>query len=112
MTIVNNVDRTLYIFLDDIRNPPEYGWAILRTAEEVHKAIHIGHEENRDMVVSLDHDLGEDVPTGYDLLNWIEKDIATNENFRPRIKFQIHSANPVGCDNMDRAIKAIEKRLS
>lgn len=112
MMIKDHVDRTLHIFLDDIRNPLGPGWTILRTAEEVYKAICIGENEDRDMVVSLDHDLGEDVPTGYDLLNWIEWAIASDENFRPKVSFIIHSANPVGCDNMKRAIKAIERMMS
>lgn len=108
MNIINNV---LFIYLDDIRMPPSKHWTIVRTAEAAYKAILKGHKEGLEMVVSLDHDLGEDIPTGYDLLNWVEKDVVTDQTFRPKIAFQIHSANPVGRENMDRAIKEIERMM-
>lgn len=86
-------------------------WEIARTAEEAYRLIREAAKAEQEMVVSLDHDLGEDIPTGYDLLNWLEKDIATEEGFRPVIAFRIHSANPVGRQNMDMAIRSIERML-
>lgn len=108
---------SVFIFLDDIRQPPSDSWVVVRTTPEAYETIRRLTKMGITMVVSLDHDLGEDkegqaLPSGYDLLNWLEKDIATDERFRPDIVFQIHSANPVGRDNMARAIKAINKRLS
>lgn len=102
----------VFIFLDDIRQPPSDSWVVVRTTPEAYETIRRLTKMKVTMVVSLDHDLGEDTETGYDLLNWLEKDIATDESFRPDIVFQIHSANPVGRDNMARAIRAINKRLS
>lgn len=110
--LMSTIDNALFIFLDDVRNPPSDHWIVVRTAGAAYEAILKGNKEDREMVVSLDHDLGEDIPTGYDLLNWLEKDIATDQSFRPNIAFQIHSANPVGRDNMARAIGAIERMSS
>jgi len=115
--ITNNV---VFIFLDDVRLPPSLHWKIARTAEKAYTLIRQAYDDGYEIVISLDHDLGENVSpdgikavahTGYDLLSWLEKDIFTEASFKPSISFQIHSANPVGCSNMERAIKAIEKRL-
>jgi hypothetical protein len=97
----------LYIFLDDIRMPPDDCWLAVRTADAAYELIR--NAFGQEMTISLDHDLGENIPTGYDLLNWLENDIARNPDFRPRITFQIHSANPVGRANMERAITSIER---
>jgi hypothetical protein len=88
--------------------PPSKHWTVVRTPEAAYALIRDAQSRGQEMVLSLDHDLGEDIPTGYDLLNWLEKDIVTEQNFCPKISFQIHSANPVGRDNMARAIRAIE----
>ncbi len=108
---MNTLDNTLFIFLDDLREPPSDKWVIVRTAETAYEAILAGNKAGKDMVVSLDHDLGEDIPTGYDLVKWIYKDIAIDENFRPQISFLIHSMNPVGRENMANTIKSIEGML-
>jgi len=108
---MNAINQTLFIFLDDVRDPPSDHWTVVRDTAYAYELIRKAFSEEREMVLSLDHDLGEDVPTGYDLLNWIEKDIATQEHFRPKISFLIHSANPVGRDNMARAIGAIERMM-
>jgi len=104
------LENTVFIFLDDIRYPPSKHWIVCRSAAGAYTTIRTV-DSDKLIVVSLDHDLGEDVPTGYDLLNWLEKDIATEKDYKPDIAFRIHSANPVGRANMDRAIQAIERRL-
>jgi len=104
------LDNTAFIFLDDVRMPPSDRWTIARDAGIAYAMILDAHKSGKNIIASLDHDLGEDIPTGYDLLNWIEKDIATTD-FRPIIAFSIHSANPVGRVRMEQAIGAIEARL-
>jgi len=104
------LDSTSFIFLDDVRQPPSMHWDIARDAKSAYVLIREAYDAGREIVVSLDHDLGENIPTGYDLLNWLEKDIATTD-FRPKIAFAIHSANPVGRTRMEQAIRAIESRL-
>ncbi len=84
----------------------------MRNAKTAYWLIRESTKVGMKIVLSLDHDLGDDEPTGYDLLNWIEKDIATEENFYPDILFYMHSANPVGRMNMQMAIRAIKKLLS
>jgi len=107
---MDSLDDTSFIFLDDIRLPPSLQWDIARDAHAAYALIREAYDAGREIVVSLDHDLGEDIPTGYDLLNWLERDVATTD-FRPTIAFAIHSANPVGRVRMEQAIRAIEAKL-
>ena len=98
------------IFLDDIRDPPNKEWMVARTATHAYYTILGACQWGEKIILSLDHDLGGGTPTGYDLLNWIERDIQKGD-LHPKIFFEIHSANPVGRDNMKRAIREIEKLL-
>ena len=59
-------------------------------------------------VISLDHDLGEDTPTGYDVLKMLEQ-MAHEEDRRVPFEILIHSANPVGRKNMEAAIASIQR---
>lgn len=43
------------LYLDDVRNPPDDSWTLVRTAEEARTIIASGVVE----CASLDHDLGE-----------------------------------------------------
>lgn len=109
--LMKNVHDTYNIWLDDIRMPPDGDWLVARTAEEAYVLVCDAYMRGCEIVLSLDHDLGEDIPTGDDLLNWLERDIVTTD-FRPNISFRIHSANPVGRQNMARAIQTIKEILS
>lgn len=105
---------TIYIYLDDIRFPDDPMWAIARTAWQAYALVHAAYKKdsNAQIVLSLDHDLGENVSTGYDFLNWIEKDIVQlGKGFRPNLEIRVHSANPVGAANMGRAIASIQRLL-
>jgi hypothetical protein len=91
------------IFLDDIRNAPDDSWTVVRTAQEALKLLKEGNVE----VISLDHDLGSGKLTGYDVVKWIEKEVFLKKEYKsPAI--QIHSANPVGRQNISAAIKRIK----
>ena len=98
------------LYLDDVRNPPDDSWTLVRTAEEARTIIASGVVE----CASLDHDLGEcedcsrehdddaAVPpkchhrmTGYDLVKWM----ALTGHW-PKRKPMVHSANPVGRADM------------
>lgn len=106
---------TTYIFLDDIRNPPDDGhlWKIARDVDSAMRFLfEAWFVRSDDIVLSLDHDLGEDTPTGYDLVNHIECAIASQPYFRPKLEMRIHSANPVGRQNMERGIQSIYRFLS
>ena len=92
------------IWLDDIRPAPD-GWVWVKNYEEAIELI--CGPENFDEI-SLDHDLG-DGPTGYNVVCCIEGLVGAGF-WRKKIPvFHIHSANPVGRKNMQRAIESIER---
>jgi hypothetical protein len=52
--------------------------------------------------ISFDHDLGDNVPTGKDLANWlVEQDMQGIIKFPTNFEFHVHSANPVGRQNIE-----------
>ena len=98
----------MLLWLDDIRTPPSNEpcewfkdpWSALRAV------IVRGHDFTS---WSLDHDLGENVPTGYDFLCMLTNLIAcTGAKLCLPVEINIHSANPVGRRNMQRAITDLE----
>lgn len=103
---------TAYIFLDDIREPPDDGhtWILSRTTNEAYMIMRAAYVSGYAIHLSLDHDLGEDEPTGYDLVKMIERDVLVDQDMY-NITFNIHSANPVGRANMQRAIDQIIQKL-
>lgn len=58
--------------------------------------------------LSLDHDLGNDYETGYDVLLWIEKQIKTGKSIN-RMIIHIHTSNPVGRRKTCLALDSINK---
>jgi len=105
---------TTYIFLDDIRTPPNDGneWTLVQDIESAMRLlIEAWYCRSDDIVLSLDHDLGDNVPTGNDLVNQIERMVATQYEFKPKLEMRIHSANPVGRQNMERGIQSIYRLL-
>ena len=94
------------VFLDDVREAPA-GWIRCRTPDEVIVLLETGDVEE----LSLDHDLGlieaEREATGYDVLTWIERQVAT-AGFRPP-EMYVHSANPVAHRRMLDAIESIAR---
>ena len=93
------------VYLDDSRPCPA-GWMLVMSGELAIQMLKQGAVE----VISLDHDLGPNKISGYDVVKWIEKEVATN-NFDPP-KIIIHSANPVGRKNIQAAINNIKKLKS
>lgn len=92
------------IYLDDKRPTPE-GWIGVETAEEVIYCLKSALVQE----ISFDHDLGTK-KTGYDVLLWIERQVATTD-FIPPAKITIHTDNPVGRQKMEQAVEAINKLL-
>lgn len=84
------------LYLDDCRDAPNNNFVIARNAFDaliILKYCKIG-------ILSLDHDLGVNQPTGYDLVKiMVEKRLYPQEIY-------LHSANPVGRENM---YKLLEK---
>ena len=86
------------IWLDDIRPMPEdFDWWC-KTAEDCIRLV----AEGDVTLISFDHDLGNG-KTGYDVAKFIEEMAGTDSTSNP-ISWQIHSANPVGRDNIAQAM--------
>ena len=95
--------RGLRVFLDDVRPAPD-GWTLVHWPSEVIALLEAGDVEE----LSLDHDLGHDTITGYDVLTWIEEAVALR-GFRQPPTITVHSSNAVGRDRMERAIVSIRR---
>ena len=105
---LQNYITEIKVYLDDERPTPK-GWIGVKTPKEVVNLL-----KTKNVVqLSLDHDLGDDknIGTGYDVLNWIEKEVFTNPKFKcPKIK--IHTANLSARVKMKLALKSIERKYN
>jgi hypothetical protein len=97
------------VWLDDERAAPE-GWVHVRTPEESIELLRTAEVEE----ISLDHDLGLDVGgrerTGYDVLLWLEREVAAGRA-RPPAVISVHSGNVGAVNRMEQALESI-RRLS
>ena len=87
--------KQMKVYLDDVRAAPD-GWVRTYWPEEVIELLKTGKVTE----ISLDHDLGDHFGrpegidkerTGYDVLVWLERMVAT-EGFTPPV-IHIHTAN-------------------
>lgn len=100
---------TYTLFLDDVRDPSwaypheDTGeWIVCRSFDE---AVAVCQDLGCPSGVSFDHDLGDGTPTGYDFAHWlISKDIDA-PFFPDGFRYQTHSANPVGAENIRQLLK-------
>ena len=81
------------LFLDDIRNPLDNGWEIVRSYEEF---LTIIQERGKPRSISFDHDLGEG-GTGLDCVKWLIHDMRMDLR---DVTITFHSENLVGVRNM------------
>jgi hypothetical protein len=97
------------VYLDDVRPIPD-GWVGARWPEEVIEYL----KQGKVLELSLDHDLGDDERTGYDVLCWMEEEVAFGDFNPPKIT--IHTSNPPARHKMEQAVKSIkllrEQKLS
>ena len=95
------------LWIDDVHLPPsgDGPWLIATTYELAIRFL----EMNIVTMISFDHDLGQG-KTGYDVIKWIEEQ-AFFGKLKVVPKMVVHSANPVGRANIERAIEAIGRRL-
>ena len=91
------------MFLDDIRVPKNDYDVIVRSFEE---AINFVNQNGIPTFISFDHDLGCDeigniLKSGYDFAKWlVDMDIENIHKFPDNFTFDIHSANPIGKNNI------------
>lgn len=94
------------IFLDDERVPSikdDRKYMIARSMDDVEYYLTMYGCPN---FIAFDHDLGLDVPTGYDVAKMLVKeDIARKGHFFPKdFKFFSHSQNPIGKENIEKLL--------
>lgn len=89
------------VYLDDERKAPA-GWIQVRWPQDAIALLKQGKVEE----ISLDHDLGDDARgTGYDVLLWLEEQVAT-KRFKPP-EIHVHTANSSARRKMEMAVAAI-----
>lgn len=92
------------LFVDDFRTEYSVNWIQARTYKDAITILETGKVTH----LSLDHDLGTK-KTGYDILLWLEKKAAGGDFSCVPKSIRIHSANPVGRQKMEQAIKSIKE---
>jgi len=93
------------IYLDDIRNPKSDGWIILRSYKDFVSWIELNGIPD---LISFDHDMGDD-ETGYDAAKWLCN--YCMQNHIPFPEWNIHSANPVGAENIKQLLTRFEVKF-
>ena len=99
--------KGIKVWLDDERKAPS-GWTHIKTTEELIEFYKKNHENIIEM--SLDHDLGEGIKTGYDFMVWLEER-AFNGTYKRIPPIKVHSANPVGKKRMLQSLKSMERKV-
>lgn len=95
------------VWLDDVRKKPSDFDIHIYDAEYAIKVLRKGIVTH----MSFDHDLGDESEmTGYAVARAIEE-MAYHKQI-PRLTWAIHSANPVGRENIRRAMEAADKYWS
>ena len=96
------------LYIDDIRVPKNDGFVVVRSFEE---AVEFINKFGIPKYISFDHDLGCDkngklYKTGYDFAKYlIESDLDNIATFPKNFTFNVHSANPVGKENIENLLK-------
>jgi|GEM_PF-838635 hypothetical protein len=97
------------LYLDDVRPKPEGdNWLLVKTVPELIVLIKVIGDQID--LISLDHDLGEDTPSGYEFINWLEQRVFSGE-YSDIPELRVHSANPVGRKKMEIGIISINRKL-
>lgn len=93
----------MYLWVDDLREPPKDGndWLWARSVLEAKTAIMLyERQRSKDAIyIDLDHDAGDYAFDGGDyieVLKWLEREQLPDTGYT----FHLHTMNPVGRDNM------------
>lgn len=88
---------TYSLFLDDVRDPPHGSYIVARSFLEAVKTV---RRRGIPFHISFDHDLGPE-KNGHDFAWWLVHYILDGYGALPdNFTYTIHSANPVGRDNI------------
>lgn len=93
------------VYLDDERQTPP-NWHRVYWPKEAIALL----QSNQVTEISLDHDLGDDVRTGYDVVLWMEEAAITTD-WKPPI-IHIHTANTSARQKMLAGVQSIIKHAS
>lgn len=85
------------LYLDDLRTPRNDGWIVVRSYDE---AVSYVTQHGWPTEISLDHDLGDNVPSGYDFARWLVDRDLQHSDMPWNFVWNVHSANPVGTANI------------
>lgn len=95
---------TYKMFLDDLRDPGfvwsghnSADWVVCRSYDQ---AVAVFQAQGWPSMVSFDHDLGPDTPTGMDFARFLVDQDMNNNEMPNGWRFHVHSANPVGSSNI------------
>ena len=88
------------LWIDDIKQPPDETWIWAKSYKTA--VLFILKYKDKIAHISFDHDLGEE-KTGYDIAKFIE--YGAFLRVMPVISWHIHSSNPVGSENIRRAMQ-------
>lgn len=96
----------MFLWVDDVREPPSDEWLWARSVVEARTAIRFYERQMSDdtILIDLDHDAGDYAQDGGDyieILNWLEREGIVDMGYF----FRFHSQNPVGVENMRRIIE-------
>jgi hypothetical protein len=106
-------EMTYNLFIDDERVPSDVTWANNLTEQYMYTvhdwiiARNWYETENiilaygMPVMISFDHDLGENEPTGYEIAQRISEMVMDGvEELPEKFAFMVHSKNPVGAENI------------
>lgn len=98
------------LFIDDDRFPVDDTVIVVRSVDEAIKYI---IDNGCPQHIMFDHDLGDNVPNGKDLAQWlIDRDMDYGHQFFPKgFSYSIHSQNPIGKENIDGLFKPYLKQF-
>ena len=85
------------LFLDDIREPPDTSWVVVRSYADAVRAV---EQDGYPQMVSFDHDLGSE-KTGLDFAHFLVNLDLDTQAMPDGFTYRVHSANPVGHENID-----------
>ncbi len=99
------------LFIDDERFPPNDGceWVIVRSCIEAEIYI---RNNGCPVHISFDHDLGDGVGTGFDVVKFmIEAHLDNVITIPDNFTFYVHSQNPVGKANIESLLSSFLEHI-
>lgn len=98
------------LFLDDLRFPADNDpdWVICRNTRQAMEEVEY---HGPPYYMTLDHDLGDDEPTGFDFAKSFVEWMMDHPEWKDKwtCKYYVHSQNPVGAENIQKYLDGFVK---